>query len=149
MEAGKDGDTIETDDAERRALGADRAVVRGQGRRPEALREGQPALRGGGVVDRAHGAPWWDLLPRFGKWNTVFRRFRRWTEKGVFQRMFEELSSDLDFHEVQIDGTKRHESLAAEELLSGVEIETGAVLADRGFDGDALRDSIAERARSR
>ena len=51
------------------------------------------------------GAPWRDLPPRFGKWNTVFRRFRRWTEKGVFQRMFEELSSDLDFHEVQIDGT--------------------------------------------
>ena len=37
---------------------------------------------------------------------------------------------------------QRHESLAAEGLLSGV--ETGAVLADRGFDGDALRDSIAE-----
>ena len=38
---------------------------------------------------------------------------------------------------------QRHESLVAEKLLSGV--ETGAVLADRGFDGDALRDSIAER----
>ena len=38
---------------------------------------------------------------------------------------------------------QRHESLAAEEPLSGV--ETGAVLADRGFDSDAPRDSIAER----
>ena len=37
---------------------------------------------------------------------------------------------------------RRRESLAAEGLLSGV--ETGAVLADRGFDGDGLRDSIAE-----
>ena len=51
------------------------------------------------------GAPWRDLPPRFGKWNTVFRRFRRWSEKGVFQRIFEEMSSDLDFAEVQIDGT--------------------------------------------
>ena len=51
------------------------------------------------------GAPWRDLPPDFGKWNTVFQRFRRWAKKGVFQRMFEELSSDLDLGEVQIDGT--------------------------------------------
>ena len=51
------------------------------------------------------GAPWRDLPPSFSKWNTVFRRFRRWTGKGVFQRMFEELSSELDFGEVRIDGT--------------------------------------------
>ena len=51
------------------------------------------------------GSPWRDLPPRFGKWNTVFQRFRRWAKKGVFQRMFEELSSELDLGEVQIDGT--------------------------------------------
>ena len=51
------------------------------------------------------GAPWRDLPPRFGKWNTVFQRFRRWAKKDVFKRMFEELSADLDFGEVQIDGT--------------------------------------------
>ena len=51
------------------------------------------------------GAAWRDLPPRFGKWNTVFQRFRRWAKKGVFQRMFEELSSELDLGEVQIDGT--------------------------------------------
>ena len=51
------------------------------------------------------GAAWRDLPPHFGKWNTVFQRFRRWAKKGVFQRMFEELSSELDLGEVQIDGT--------------------------------------------
>ena len=51
------------------------------------------------------GSPWRDLPPCFGKWNTVFQRFRRWAKKGVFERMFKELSSDLDFGEVQIDGT--------------------------------------------
>ncbi len=51
------------------------------------------------------GAPWRDLPPSLGKWNTVFKRFRRWALKGVFERMFKELSSDLDFGEVQIDGT--------------------------------------------
>ena len=29
------------------------------------------------------GAPWRDLGPRFGLWNSVYRRFRRWAEKGV------------------------------------------------------------------
>ena len=38
---------------------------------------------------------------------------------------------------------QRHESLAAEGLLSGVSF--GALLADRGFDSDALRDSLDER----
>ncbi len=51
------------------------------------------------------GAPWRDLPSRHGKWNTVFVRFRRWTKKGVFDRIFKELSSDLDFGEVQVDGT--------------------------------------------
>ena len=51
------------------------------------------------------GAPWRDLPPRFGKWNTVFQRFRRWARKGVFKRMFEELSSELDLGELQVDGT--------------------------------------------
>ena len=51
------------------------------------------------------GVPWRDLPPRFGKWNTVFQRYRRWSKRGVFKRMFEELSSELDFGEVQIDGT--------------------------------------------
>ncbi len=30
------------------------------------------------------GAPWRDLPERFGKWNSVHRRFRRWAESGVW-----------------------------------------------------------------
>ena len=51
------------------------------------------------------GAPWRDLPPRFGKWETVWKRFRRWAEKGVFERMFEALSGDPDFEYALIDGT--------------------------------------------
>ena len=29
------------------------------------------------------GAPWRDLPPEFGNWNSVFQRFRRWAERGV------------------------------------------------------------------
>jgi hypothetical protein len=29
------------------------------------------------------GTPWRDLPPFFGKWNSVWKRFRRWTKAGV------------------------------------------------------------------
>ena len=43
------------------------------------------------------GAPWRDLPNEFGLWNSVFRRFRRWARKGVFERVFKALSADADF----------------------------------------------------
>ena len=51
------------------------------------------------------GAPWRDLPESFGKWNSVFRRFRRWSLDGVFGRIFEALSADADFEYVIVDGT--------------------------------------------
>jgi transposase len=30
------------------------------------------------------GGPWRDLPPGFAAWNSVFRRFLRWAEGGVF-----------------------------------------------------------------
>ena len=51
------------------------------------------------------GAPWRDLPPGFGDWNSVFRRFRRWAEHGVFHSIFETLSGDPDFEYVLVDGT--------------------------------------------
>jgi transposase len=51
------------------------------------------------------GGPWRDLPPGFGEWNSVFRRFRRWAQGGVFQRIFEAVSDDPDFEYALIDGT--------------------------------------------
>ena len=51
------------------------------------------------------GAPWRDLPEDFGKWNSVFQRFRRWTCKGVFARIFEIMSGEPDFEYAMIDGT--------------------------------------------
>ena len=51
------------------------------------------------------GSPWRDLPKEFGHWNSVFRRFRRWAEKDVFERIFKELSGDPDFEYAMIDGT--------------------------------------------
>jgi len=51
------------------------------------------------------GGPWRDLPCGFGEWNSVFRRFRRWAQSGVFDRIFEAVSGDPDFEYVLIDGT--------------------------------------------
>lgn len=51
------------------------------------------------------GAPWRDLPEQFGKWGSVWQRFRRWAKKGVFDRIFEAFSQDPDFEYALIDGT--------------------------------------------
>jgi transposase len=51
------------------------------------------------------GAPWRDLPEDFGKWGSVWKRFRRWALKGVFERIFAALSGDPDFEYALIDGT--------------------------------------------
>ena len=51
------------------------------------------------------GSPWRDLPEAFGEWNSVFRRFSRWSAKGVWQRIFAALSDDPDFEYLIIDST--------------------------------------------
>ena len=34
-----------------------------------------------------------------------FRRFRRWSQKGVFKRILEAVANDPDFEYIMIDGT--------------------------------------------
>lgn len=50
------------------------------------------------------GIPWRDLPERFGNWNTVYVRFRRWAKKGVWQRVFKDVS-DRDVTTLLIDST--------------------------------------------
>ncbi|MBI5164788.1 MAG: IS5 family transposase [Magnetospirillum sp.] len=51
------------------------------------------------------GSPWRDLPEAFGDWNSVFRRFSRWSRKGVWWRIFEAMSDDPDFEYLIIDST--------------------------------------------
>lgn len=51
------------------------------------------------------GAPWRDLPEVFGNWNSTFRRFSRWSARGVWHRIFAAMSDDPDFEYLIIDST--------------------------------------------
>jgi transposase len=51
------------------------------------------------------GVPWRDLPLEFGKWNSVYRRFRDCGIAGVFERIFNALSEEPDMEMAMIDGT--------------------------------------------
>lgn len=66
------------------------------------------------------GCPWRDLPPEFGFWNSVFKRFNDWSEKGKLSEIFSSLASAPDTEWVFIDGSisKAHQPVAAPELAN-------------------------------
>ena len=75
----------------------------------------------------ATGGPWRDLPPRFGKWNTVWRRFRRWAEAGVWGRVLDALR-DKDDATLVLDSTvvRAHPAAAGARKKAGRRASGGA-----------------------
>jgi transposase len=42
------------------------------------------------------GIPWRDLPERYGPWETVYSRYRRWQQAGIWQRILSELQAQAD-----------------------------------------------------
>jgi transposase len=51
------------------------------------------------------GSPWRDLPTYFGKWNSVFKRYRDWVKAGVFVKLFEACSDEPDMEYAMVDAT--------------------------------------------
>jgi len=49
--------------------------------------------------------PWRDLLPFFGNWNTIFKRYRDWVKADVFKEAFRGLLDAPDMEYAMVDAT--------------------------------------------
>jgi transposase len=51
------------------------------------------------------GAPWRDLPPDYGDWKNTHRRFCRWRDKGIWERILGALIDDPDYEWLIIDAS--------------------------------------------
>jgi transposase len=68
---------------------------------PEKPHTGRPSLAHRQIMNGIlwvlrTGAPWRDMPERYGKWQTVYSRFRRWREAGVWDRVLAAVQAKAD-----------------------------------------------------
>jgi transposase len=95
-------------------------------------------LRIEGVLWRLRtGAPWRDLPTELGSWSTVFSFFNRWSQKGLWRKVFELLRGELDDEWSFIDSSyvKVHQHAAG---AAGTTKEKEAIGKSRGGNTSKL-----------
>lgn len=94
------------------------------------------------------GCPWRDMHERYGKWNSVYVRFRRWAEQGVWDALLETLV-DLglaDDWQHMIDSTivRGHSQAAGAKggLIRKALVEAAAALRAKSTLAQTVRDAL-------
>jgi transposase len=93
-----------------------RMLSDGQWLRIENLLPGKPTDKGGRAADNRRfveavlylartGCPWRDLPKELGNWHSVYVRFARWEEYGIWHRVAEALHDQEGLEELFIDAT--------------------------------------------
>jgi len=87
---------------------------------PERGRKNRPASDNrpivNGILWRIRtGAPWRDVPEKYGKWITVYQRFRRWSEAGLWEAVASALTqamADNSRHSIDSTTVRGHVSAA-------------------------------------
>lgn len=51
------------------------------------------------------GSPWRDLPSEYGKFNAVHRRYKRWCDKGIWDKLLTKLIDEPDYEWIMIDAS--------------------------------------------
>ena len=96
------------------------------------------------------GIPWRDLPARFGDCKNVHRRFSRWAQSGVWQRVFERLAGDADNEYAMIDSTivRAHQHSAGAPKTAGEDQAIGRSRGGLSTKIHALVDAQPDRLSS-
>lgn len=67
------------------------------------------------------GARWRDIPSKYGKYQTIKRRYYRWLDLGIIDDIFQTLVAEADMEWIQIDSTviKAHKHAAGAPLKKG------------------------------
>jgi transposase len=121
---------------------------------PERGRKSRPAhdnrrfLNGMLYVLRV-GCPWRDMHERYGKWNSVYVRFRRWAEQGVWDALLETLvelglSDDLK-HMIDSTAVRGHSQAAGAKggLIIRALVEAAAALRAKSTPAQTVKAALS------
>jgi transposase len=95
------------------------------------------------------GCPWRDLHERYGKWNSVYVRFRRWAEQGVWDALLEtlvELGLTDDWqHMIDSTSVRGHSQAAGAKggLIRKLLVEAAAALRAKSTPAQTVRDALS------
>ena len=95
------------------------------------------------------GCPWRDMHERYGKWNSVYVRFRRWAEQGVWDAMLETLVelglTDNWQHMIDSTTIRGHSQAAGARggLIRKVLVEAAAALRAKSTPVLTVKDALS------
>src|SRR5205085_12233486 len=75
------------------------------------------------------GTPWRDLPVELGDWDVVYMRFRRWSERGIWMRLWKNMQTApfADARELLLDSTTVRAKGRSEEHTSELQSQSNLV----------------------